>query len=115
MRKEIEFLQNKDLLYKEKRKEIYPRIELSTGSSFGVLLHELGHYFMYKRNQTQSEDVADAYIEEFFDSYLPPFFKWIFQTWITVYAKKELKFTEEESFMFWKDYQNFFGITNEIV
>lgn len=91
------------------RNSIVPRIELCEQSGDFTSLHELGHYFLYKRKGEQSELLADRYIEEFFDTYLPSFFKWIFQIEIHVYAKKEteLKFTEEESFMFWKDYQLF--------
>ena len=78
-----------------------------------TLLHELGHYFIYKKEE-QSEDKANLYIEEFFDEHLPPFFKWGSQIMVNIKSKRietenKLKFSEEESFIYWKDYQMFFG------
>ena len=94
------------------RKNINPRIELAIDRA-GVftLLHELGHYFIYKKEEDQSEDKADLYIDEFFDEHLPPFFKWCCQIMINVRTKNtktKMIFSEEESFMYWKDYQLFF-------
>lgn len=78
----------------------HPRIEISEEAEIWSLLHELGHYFMYKRDKEQSEKEADLYIEEFFDNYLPAFFKWIFQIEIKIYSKRELKFSEFEGFQY---------------
>jgi len=96
----------------EKRKITYPRIELISeaeqDSRIMTFLHEMGHYFIYKKNEEQSEIKADLYIPEFFDTHLPPFFKWVFQCWLTVYGRnEEIKYTSEESFQYWNDYQNF--------
>jgi len=83
---------------------IYPRIEISELGNVFVILHELGHYFLYKRNIKQSEAGADLYIEEFFDNYLPPFLKWIYQIDINVRCDKKLKYTPLESYTHWKEY-----------
>ncbi len=64
--------------------KVYPRIELTERSDVFIKLHELGHYFIYKRDQVQSEPAANLFIEEFFDNYLPPFFKWIYQIEIKI-------------------------------
>ena len=98
----------------EKLQTPVPRIELIEDDDIlFTLIHELGHYFIYKNGGVQSEEKADLYIEEFFDNCLPPFFKWVFQITIKVRTKKELKFLNEESFLYWKDYQTFFNSENE--
>jgi len=96
-----------------------PRIELTKENDnisevdiILTLIHELGHYFIYKNGGEQSEEKADLYIEEFFDNYLPPFFKWVFQIIIGIRTQKELKFLNEESFQYWKDY-TFFNSENK--
>jgi len=99
------------------RELIRPRIELSPISDVFTLIHELGHYYIYKKDEKQSEDEADFYIDEFFDEHLPPFFKWCCQIMVNIRTEKirtekiqpELKFSDEESFMYWKDYQMFIG------
>jgi len=100
----------------ERRKLTYPRIELISESQqdsrIMTFLHEMGHYFIYKKDEEQSETKADLYIPEFFDTHLPPFFKWVFQCWLSVYGRKdpnfkEIKYKKEESFQYWNDYQNF--------
>lgn len=93
----------------------YPRIELSEKSDEMVIIHELGHYFLYKREQAQSEKAADSYIKEFFETYLPPFFKWVYQTDIQIrYGTKEndykdgkYKFTNLECYNYYSDFKNF--------
>ena len=110
-----------DPYYTNERMEFtYPRIELISeeeqDSRVMTFLHEMGHYFIYKKDEEQSETKADLYIPEFFETYLPPFFQWVFQCWITVYGRKdpnfkEIKYTSEESFQYWNDYQNF---TNDV-
>lgn len=75
------------------RKRDYPRIEISDRASIFTILHELGHYFMYKNEVKQTEEGANAYIEEFFDKYLLPFFKWIYQVELEVKCKKERNFS----------------------
>ena len=44
--------------------------------------------------QGESEKAADAYCEEFFDKYLPSFFKWIYQIDIKVRTNKKIEFTK---------------------
>ena len=84
--------------------EILPRIEISEIGDVFTILHELGHYFIYKRNQIQSEDSANLFIAEFFENYLPPFFKWIFQINIKVRTNKEREFSKCECYTFLKEY-----------
>ena len=48
---------------------VYPRIELSEKYNVFTLIHELGHYFLYKRGIVQSEEGANIYIEEFFNDH----------------------------------------------
>jgi len=86
---------------------VYPRIELSDIYDVFTLIHELGHYFLYKRGIVQSEIGADLYIEEFFNDHLPPFFKWIYQISISIRTNKEIDYTVEESFEYWKEYHKF--------
>jgi hypothetical protein len=81
-----------------------PRIEITERAEVFTLIHELGHYFLYKRDQTQTELDANLYVEEFFDTYLPPFFKWIYQIEIKIRTKKELIFTDIENYTLWNDY-----------
>jgi hypothetical protein len=83
---------------------IYPRIELTEKSDVFVLIHELGYYFLYKREQKQSEPAADFYIDEFFESYLPEFFKWIFKIDLKVRTKKEYKFSSYDAYYYYKEY-----------
>lgn len=97
--------------FKNKKLEIsdnlkYPRIELTEKYNVFVMIHELGHYFIYKNDQIQSEDGANAYIEEFFKNNLPDFFSWIFQIDIRVRTNKELKFSEYQSYLYYKEYKS---------
>jgi hypothetical protein len=87
--------------------KVYPRIELTERSDVFIKLHELGHYFIYKRDQVQSEPAANLFIEEFFDNYLPPFFKWIYQIEIKIRGNMELNFTVDECKEYWKQYCEF--------
>lgn len=96
---------NIDLNLFENREYAIPRIELTDKSDVFVLLHEIGHYFIYKRDQEQSEDAADAYCEEFFDNYLPGFFRWIFQIEIYVRTNKKVRYTSLESYNYLKEYK----------
>lgn len=96
---------NIDLSLLENKEYAIPRIELSDKSDVFVLLHEMGHYFCYKRYQEQSEHAADAYCEEFFDNYLPGFFKWIFQIEIYVRTNKKVRYTSLESYKYLKEYK----------
>lgn len=99
----------------------YPRIELSEKSDELVIIHELGHYFLYKRGMVQSEKAADAYIKEFFETYLPPFFKWLYQIDIQIrYGTKEkdyqdgkYKFTNLECYNYYNDFKNFINATKK--
>lgn len=93
----------------------YPRIELSEKSDEMVLIHELGHYFLYKRNLPQSEKAANMFIKEFFEIYLPPFFKWAFQIDIKIrcgtkekdYKDSAYNFTNLECYNYFQDYKKF--------
>lgn len=85
----------------------YPRIELSENADMFTLLHELGHYFIYKNNGVQSEEAADKYIYEFINEHLPPFFKWVFQIEIKCYAGVDINFTDDESFEHYNECMNF--------
>lgn len=87
--------------------KVFPRIEMSERGDVFTMLHELGHYFIYKRDQSQSESAANLFIEEFFDNYLPPFFKWIYQIEVKIRGNMELKFTLEECKEYWKQYCEF--------
>jgi hypothetical protein len=87
--------------------KVYPRIELTERSDVFIKLHELGHYFIYKRDQVQSEPAANLFIEEFFDNYLPPFFKWIYQIEIKIRGNMDLNFTVDECKQYWKQYCEF--------
>jgi len=78
--------------------ETYPRIEISEKGNIFDILHELGHYFIYKRKGVQSEANANLFIEEFFDNYLPPFLKWIYQIEINVRSNKILKYTSLDNY-----------------
>ena len=89
------------------RKDVVPRIEISELGDVFTVLHELGHYFLYKRQQPQSEKAADMYIEEFFDNHLPPFFKWIYQIDISIRTNKEYNFSPKESYKHWIEYKEF--------
>lgn len=86
---------------------IFPRIEISEKGNVFTILHELGHYFLFKRNEEQSEKLADLFIEEFFEKYLPPFFKWIYQIDIAIRKKEERKFSSLECYFYYKDYKQF--------
>jgi hypothetical protein len=91
-----------------------PRIELSEKADVFTLLHEIGHYFIYKRDQEQTESAADAYCEEFFDNYLPEFFKWIFQIELQVYTKKSRQdFTTFECLKYYKQYKEWIENNSE--
>ena len=85
----------------------YPRIEITEKASVFTILHELGHYFLYKKGETQSEDGANLYIEEFFNDYLPSFFKWIYQIDIQVRGGKEIKYSSLECYNYLKEYHKF--------
>lgn len=86
----------------------YPnRIEISEYGDVFTILHELGHYFLYKRGLPQSEAGANLFIEEFFDNYLPPFFKWIYQIEIKIRGNMNLNFTTYEIETHIKEYNNF--------
>lgn len=87
--------------------KVLPRIELSERADVFTMLHELGHYFIYKRDKVQSEPAANLFIEEFFDNYLPPFFKWIYQIEVKIRGNMELNFTVEECKEYWKQYCEF--------
>jgi hypothetical protein len=82
-----------------------PKILLSEKADIFTLLHELGHYFLYKRDEPQSEYAADLFIEEFICEYLPPFFKWIYQIDIKIRSKKELNFSCVEYYTYLKEYE----------
>lgn len=84
----------------------YPRIELTEKYDVFVIIHELGHYFLYKNDQIQSEDSANAYIEDFFKSYLPEFFSWVFQINIRVRTKNEFKFSAYQSYLYYKEFNS---------
>ena len=86
--------------------KIFPRIEITEKGDIFTILHELGHYFLYKRNETQSEKSANLFVEEFFDNYLPSFFKWLFQIDISVRVNKERKFSKLECYNYLKEYNN---------
>jgi len=103
----IRYYQFKDVDSLE-RKTTYPRIELSEKSDVMTLIHELGHYFIYKRKGVQSEDGANLYIEEFFDG-LPEFLSWIFQIDIFVRngQKPRKKYTNMECYTFIDEYKKF--------
>lgn len=94
-----------DKSYNDIRYYSIPRIELTEQSDSFVFIHELGHYFIYKRELEQSEAAADAYCEEFFDKYLPSFFKWIYQIEIKVRANKNINFTKLECYNYFKEYK----------
>jgi len=89
------------------QKYIYPRIEICEKSDVFVILHELGHYFLYKKEIEQSELGANQFVEEFFDNYLPPFMKWIYQFEIEIRTKKDLEYTAEESKLHYENYLKF--------
>ena len=55
----------------------------------------------------QSEAGANFYCEEFFDNYLPPFFKWIYQIDINIRTNKKLKYSPLEAYTYWNEYQKF--------
>lgn len=94
----------KQINYTIPKTDVYPRIEISEKGDVFTILHELGHYFIYKRGQEQSELGANQFIEEFFDNYLPPFFKWIYQIEIKIRSKNDFSFTDEEINKNYKDY-----------
>jgi len=97
------------------RKTTLPRIEISEKGDVFVLLHELGHYFLYKRNQPQSEEGANSYCSEFFNNYLPPFFKRVFQIDISIRTNtSKVKFTDMENYYYLEDYKEFKKIHNVI-
>lgn len=89
------------------RELVFPRIELSEEGGVFVLLHELGHYFIYKNKEKQSEELADKYSEEFFGEYLPPFFKWVFQIDLFVRAETERNFTLRDGYDHFEEYKKF--------
>ena len=94
-------------------KKPVPRIEITEKGDVFTTIHELGHYFLYKRDQEQSEFGANLYIDEFFDNYLPPFFKWIYQIEIKVIAKKELIFTDLDNYNHWNEYNEWIKNNND--
>lgn len=94
----------KQINYTIPKTDVYPRIEISEKGDVFTILHELGHYFIYKRGQEQSELGANQFIEEFFDNYLPPFFKWIYQIEIKIRSKNDFSFTDKEIQKNYKDY-----------
>lgn len=97
----------KQINYTIPKTDVYPRIEISEKGDVFTILHELGHYFIYKRGQEQSELGANQFIEEFFDNYLPPFFKWIYQNEIKNRCNMDLNFTVDECKEHWKQYCEF--------
>jgi hypothetical protein len=102
------YLNDKELAEKifKQREFILPRIEISSDDGdVWTLIHELGHYFMYKRNEEQSEEKADLYAIEFFDNHLPPFFKWVFQIMYGIRIKQKTTFTKKESYLYYQDYK----------
>jgi Zn-dependent peptidase ImmA (M78 family) len=103
----LDQLKKCNLYDKRPKNHILPRIELSEKADLYTLIHELGHYFLYKRNMNQSEQGADKFIEEFFDNYLPPFFKWIYRIELQIRTKKELNFSPKEDYMYYKQYKEF--------
>jgi len=98
---------NKTLNITTPRERVYPRIEISEKGDVFTILHELGHYFLYKRGLPQTEKDANLFIEEFFDNYLPPFFKWIYQIEVKIRGNMELKFTDLENYNNWNAYKKF--------
>lgn len=86
------------------RTECYPRIEVdkSAPTKVFILLHEMGHYFLYKNGIDQSEEKADFYIYTFVKNHLPPFFKWVLQIEMEVYSDIVRDFTFEENCEFKK-------------
>lgn len=89
------------------RQDYLPRIEISEKGDVYTKIHELGHYFLYKREQKQSEEGANMFIEEFFDKYLPPFFKWIYRIEIKIRTKKELNFSSKENYLYYQEYKKY--------
>ena len=84
-----------------------PRIVLSERASVWTLIHELGHYFIYKKGEKQSEKEAHVFISEFFQVF-PPFFRRIYQIQIKVYAKVDRpSFSSQEAYQHWKAYKKF--------
>ena len=87
-----------------------PRIELGEfENNQWTLIHELGHYFRYKRRKKQSEQIANNYIIEFFYTHLPPFFRWVYQITLDVSTKdkKWREYTDKESFEHYLECEKF--------
>lgn len=94
----------KKINYNLPKQDVYPRIEISEKGDVFTILHELGHYFIYKRNQEQTELGANQFIEEFFKNYLPPFFMWIYQIEVKIRTRKEFKISFNEGKEHYKEY-----------
>ena len=109
---------NEIIEYYKKNNEIvnynfkYPRIELTEKADVFVLLHELGHYFIYKNDEIQSEEKANEYIFEFFKEHLPEFFSWIYQINIEVRTKKITKYSEYKSYVYYLEYKKWLKENN---
>lgn len=81
------------ILHTDEKEYFYPRIELSEQNRddiwfYSTWMHELGHHFIQKRGDEQSEIDADKYIIEFFDTKLPLFYKYYFRHFLSVYCNK---------------------------
>jgi hypothetical protein len=88
---------------------VYPRIELCENDStcknrnvwfYFTWMHELGHHFIHKNNiQCENEEkMADKWCLEFFDKYMPDYYKWLFSTYIEVYADTKIKLNDKEMY-----------------
>ncbi len=85
----------------------FREIRVYDNADVWTLLHELGHYFIYKRDGEQTEKNADMFTEEFFNNYLPPFFKWVFQINLNVRCDTKRNFTSLECYYHLQEYKKF--------
>lgn len=104
VRYEKSVAQLKKINYNLPKQDVYPRIEISEKGDVFTILHELGHYFIYKRNQEQSELGANQFVEEFFNNYLPPFFMWIYQIEVKIRSKTDFKISYDDGKERYKEY-----------
>jgi hypothetical protein len=90
--------------------DFFPRIEIdkNTYTLWSTFLHELGHHFSIIRKDDYTEESANQYIEEFFDLYLPPFFKWCLQISVHTFAHTpRIEYSREENYKYWKESREF--------
>lgn len=104
VRYEKSVAQLKKINYNLPKQDVYPRIEISEKGDVFTILHELGHYFIYKRNQEQTELGANQFVEEFFNNYLPPFFMWIYQIEVKIRSKTDFKISYDDGKERYKEY-----------